>query len=40
MEDMLDHVSSRFVMFFFARCRDDLSWYLAIKPQTLEQAAN
>jgi hypothetical protein len=38
--DMLDRVSSRFVMFFFARCRDDFSWYMSIKPQTLEQAAN
>ena len=40
MANMLDPVSSRFVMFFFARCRDDLSWYLSIEPQTLARAAN
>jgi len=37
---MLDKMGSRFVMFFFARCRDDFCWYLSIEPQSLDHAAN
>jgi hypothetical protein len=39
MVRMSDQLSGR-VMFFVARSHDDLSWYLSIHPEILQQAAN
>ena len=37
---MYDQLSGRLVMFFVARCHEDLSWFLSIEPDTLNRAAN
>jgi len=39
MVRMSDQSSHR-VMFFIARCHDDLSWYLSIQLEILQRAAN
>jgi hypothetical protein len=39
MVRMSNQFSGR-VMFFVARSHDDLSWYLSIHPEMLQQAAN
>ena len=40
MVHMYDQLSGRLVMFFVARCHEDLSWFLSIEPETLYRAAN
>jgi hypothetical protein len=37
---MYDQLSGRLVMFFVARCHEDLSWFLSVEPETLNRAAN
>jgi hypothetical protein len=40
MLHMYDQLSGRLVMFFVARCHEDLSWFLSIEPEILNRAAN
>ena len=40
MVHMYNQLSGRLVMFFVARCHEDLSWFLSIEPEILNRAAN
>ena len=40
MVPMYDQMSGRLVMFFVARCHEDLSWFLSIELDSLNRAAN